>query len=151
MNKENLQEWKQTLLQEIENLKARLAPIETEIRVKQEKLVAIDRLLNLETQPFEAIPALKNNSAARTTDKRKTADVAYEVLKNAGTPMHYRDLYEAILKTGFEVRGEDPAANLIAHISIDPRFKRVKRGTYALKGWRLGGRKQVRKKIKRRI
>lgn len=147
MNKENLQEWKQTLLQEIEDLKARLAPIETEIRVKREKLVAIDRLLNLETQPFEAIPALKNNSAALTTDKRKTADVAYEVLENTGIPMHYRDLYEAILKTGFQVRGEDPAANLIAHISIDPRFKRVKRGTYALKGWRLGGRK---KKLKRR-
>jgi hypothetical protein len=151
MNKENLQEWKQTLLQEIEDLKARLAPIETEIRVKQEKLVAIDRLLNLETQPFEAIPALKNNSAARTTGKRKTADVAYEVLKNAGTPMHYRDLYEAILKTGFEVRGENPAANLIAHVSIDPRFKRVKRGTYALKGWRLARKKASRKKLKRRI
>ena len=82
MNKETLQEWKQTLLQEIEDLKARLAPIETEIRVKQEKLVAIDRLLNLETQPFEVIPALKNNSAARTTGKRKTADVAYVITQN---------------------------------------------------------------------
>ena len=73
-----------------------------------------------------------------STSNRKTSDIAYEVLKNTGIPMYYKDLYEAILQTGFEIRGKDPATNLIAHISPDPRFKRVKRGTYALKEWKSG-------------
>ena len=138
MDQEKLQEWKQTLLQEIKDLNRQLSPLETEIRVRQEKLAAIDRLLNLEIHPIEAISISKNNLNTAVASKRKIRDIAYEVLKNTGIPMYYKDLYEAILQTGFEIRGEDPAANLIAHISIDPRFKRVKRGTYALKGWRLG-------------
>jgi len=132
MEQEKLQEWKLALLQEIENLKAQLAPIEMEIRVKQEKLTAIDRLLSL-----EAVSTSKNNSTATMMDRGKTSDVAYDVLKGAGVPMHYRDLYEAILQAGFEITGKDPATNLIAHISTDPRFKRVKRGTYALKEWKV--------------
>jgi len=138
MEQEKLQEWKQILLKEIEDLKAQLTPLEKEIRVRQEKLAAIDRLLDLEIKPVEAISTSKNNLNTAVGSKRKTSDIAYEVLKKTGIPMYYKDLCEAILRTGFEIRGEDPAANLIAHISIDPRFKRVKRGTYALKGWRVG-------------
>jgi len=138
MEQGKLQEWKQTLLKEIEDLKTQLTPFEREIRIRQEKLAAIDRLLDLEIQPIEAISTSKNNLNVAVVSKRKTSDIAYEVLKKAGIPMYYKDLCKAILQTGFEIRGEDPAANLIAHISIDPRFKRVKRGTYALKGWRLG-------------
>lgn len=142
MDKEKLQEWKQTLLKEIKDLKTQLTPLEMEIRVRQEKLAAIDRLLDLEIHPIETISISKNDLNTAMASKRRTSDIAYEVLKNTGIPMYYKDLYEAISQTGFEIRGEDPAANLIAHISIDPRFKRVKRGTYALKGWKVS-RKQV--------
>ena len=137
MNQEKLQEWKQNLLREIKDLETQLSPLETEIRVRQEKLAAIDRLLNLEIHPIETISISKNNLNTAMADNRKTSDIAYEVLKNTGIPMYYKDLYEAILQTGFEIRGKDPATNLIAHISIDPRFKRVKRGTYALKEWKV--------------
>ena len=142
MEQEKLQEWKQTLLQEITDLKTQLTPLEMKIKVKQEKLAAIDKLLNLEIHPIEAISISKNDLNTAVVSKRKTSDIAYEVLKNTGIPMYYKDLCEAILQAGFEIRGKDPATNLIAHISIDPRFKRVKRGTYALKEWKLR-RKQV--------
>ena len=138
MDQEKLQEWKQILLQEIEGLQAQLAPIETELKVRYEKVAAIDRLLNLEVHPFETISTPQNSSNAITKDKRRVADIAYNVLKDAGSPMYYKDLCAAIMQAGFEIRGQDPATNLIAHISIDPRFKRIKRGTYALKGWKSG-------------
>jgi len=137
MDREKLQEWKQTLLQDIEGLKAQLAPMETELKVKYEKLAAIDRLLNLEAHPLETISTPQNSSNVATKNKKRLADIAYDVLKDAGIPMYYKDLCAAIMKAGFEIRGQDPATNLIAHISIDPRFKRIKRGTYALKGWRM--------------
>lgn len=137
MDQEKLQEWKQALLRDIEALKAQIAPIETELKVKCEKLAAIERLLNLEAHPLETISAPQSSSNIVAKDKKRVADIAYDVLKDAGSPMYYKDLCAAILQKGFEVPGQDPAANLIAHISIDPRFKRVKRGTYALKRWKM--------------
>src|SRR3972149_8853425 len=136
MEREKLQEWKELLLREIKELQARLAPVEREVRVKQEKLAAIERLLDLEAHPFETIPAHTSTSHTVGVNTKKVADVAYEVLREGGRPMHYKDLHKAILQAGFEIRGKDPATNLIAHISGDPRFERVERGTYALKEWK---------------
>ena len=144
MEQEKLREWKDALLQEIKDLQAQLAPVEMELKVKQEKLAAIDRLLDLETHPIEVISAAHNSLVASNT--KKVADVAYQVLKSVGAPMYYRQLNEAITQAGFEVRGKDPATNLIAHISGDPRFQRVKRGTYALKEWKIKGRRTVTQK-----
>jgi vacuolar-type H+-ATPase subunit D/Vma8 len=142
MDREKLQEWKELLLGEIRNLQTQVAPLETELRIRQEKLAAIERLLALEMHPLEAISMSKDSSGSVRMNSKKVADVAYEVLKSADTPMYYRQLYETITQTGFEIHGKDPATNLIAHIGNDPRFERVKRGTYALKEWRT---KQKRK------
>jgi len=150
MDKEKLQEWKRILLQEIKDLKTKLSPLEVEIRIRQEKLASIDKLINLEIRPTEIISMSKNNSNIAAGSNRKTSDVAYEILKNTGNPMYYKDLYEAILQTGFEIRGKDPATNLIAHISIDPRFRRIKRGTYALKEWKLRRKHSATTKISRK-
>jgi hypothetical protein len=146
MERERLQEWKEALLREIKELQAKLAPLEMELRVKEEKLAAIDRLLRLETHPIEAISSTENRPVRAASNTKKVADVAYEVLKKAGTPMYYRQLYEAISQTGFEIHGKDPATNLIAHIGDDPRFKRVKRGTYALKEWKIKKAKRPKRK-----
>lgn len=144
MNKEKLQEWKELLLEEIRSLQTQMAPLETELRIRQEKLAAIERLLALEMRPLEAISVSKDRSSSVRMNTKRVADVAYEVLKDAGIPMYYKQLYEAIVQRGFEIHGKDPATNLIAHIGNDPRFERVKRGTYALKEWK-GKRKRKRK------
>jgi hypothetical protein len=137
MEQEKLREWKETLQREIKDLQARLAPVERELKVKQEQLAAIDRLLDLEAHPIEAISSVgRNSSVGPGSNNKRVADVAYEVLGEVGAPTYYRELCEAIQQTGFEIRGKDPATNLIAHISSDPRFERVKRGTYALREWR---------------
>ena len=135
MEQEKLQEWKEILQREIKDLRAQLAPLETELKVREEKLAAIDRLLNLETHPIEAISGTGNSSASIGSNNKKLSDVAYEVLKSATAPMYYKDLCQAIAQTGFQIGGKDPATNLIAHISKDPRFERVRRGTYALTEW----------------
>jgi hypothetical protein len=143
MEREKLQEWKELLLEEIRRLQTQVAPLETELRIRQEKLTAIERLLDLETHPLEAISASKDSSSSGRMNSKRVADVAYEALKGGGAPMYYKQLYEAIVETGFEIHGKDPPTNLIAHIGNDPRFERVKRGTYALKEWktkkRVGG------------
>ena len=136
MDKEKLQEWKELLVGEIEKLKTQVAPLQTELRIRQEKLAAVQRLLALETHPLEAISMSRDSSGSARMNTKRVADVAYEMLKTTGTPIYYKQLYEAIAQTGFEIHGKDPATNLIAHIGNDPRFERVKRGTYALKEWK---------------
>ena len=147
MERERLQEWKEALLKEVKELRAKLAPLELELKVKEEKLAAIDRLLRLETHPIEAISSSENRPVRTAPNAKKMGDVAYEVLRKVGTPLYYRELCEKISQTGFEIHGKDPATNLIAHIGNDPRFKRVKRGTYALTEWKIkkrGNRKKRR-------
>jgi len=148
MERERLQEWKESLLREIKELQSKLAPLEIELRVKEEKLAAVDRLLQLEIHPDEAVSSPEERQVRAVSNTKKVADVAYEVLKSAGTPLYYRELYEKISRTGFEIHGKDPATNLIAHIGNDPRFERVKRGTYALKEWKI--RKRIGKPKRRR-
>jgi hypothetical protein len=149
MERERLQEWKEALLKEVKELRAKLAPLELELKVKEEKLAAIERLLRLETHPVEALSFAENRPVGAPSNTKKVADVAYEVLRKVGTPLYYRELCEKISQTGFEIHGKDPATNLIAHIGNDSRFDRVKRGTYALKEWKI--RKQnVGRKRKRR-
>ncbi|HXZ95270.1 MAG TPA: winged helix-turn-helix domain-containing protein [Dehalococcoidia bacterium] len=148
MERERLQEWKEALLKEIKELQSKLAPLEIELRVKEEKLAALDRLLQLEIHPDGAVSSLEDRQVRAGSNTKKVADVAYEVLKKAGTPLYYRELYEKISQTGFDIHGKDPATNLIAHIGNDPRFKRVKRGTYALAEWKI--KKRVGKPKRRR-
>lgn len=144
MNRDQLLGWKGNLLKEIEELESKLLPLEREIKLRREKLSSVERLLNLESGSFELASSARSNS--EVANRQKLSDIAYAVLQETNTPMFYRELYKAILKHGFNVPGQDPATNLIAHISKDPRFKRVKRGTYGLKGWRLKGRKLVRRR-----
>ena len=148
MERERLQEWKEAMLREIKELQAKVAPLEMELKVKEEKLAALDRLLQLEMHPDEVVSSLEDRPVRVASNTKKVADVAYEVLKKAGTPMYYRQLFETISQTGFEIHGKDPATNLIAHIGNDPRFERVKRGTYALKEWKI--RKRIGKPKRRR-
>ena len=61
---------------------------------------------------------------------RHFLDRALEILTREGE-LHYEQLLEKLVDSGTTVPGRNPAANLIAHMSRDERFKRVRRGTYA--------------------
>jgi len=131
-------------LKEIEDLESQLLPLEREIKLRREKLSSVERLLNLENSPLESLST--SGSSEEPVNRKKLSDVAYAVLHEANTPMFYKDLCRAISMQGFIIPGQDPATNLIAHISKDPRFKRIRRGTYGLKGWKLKRRKPARRR-----
>lgn len=66
---------------------------------------------------------------------RDIAEHAYRILDARGTPMHYRDVYEAIVAPGRRVAGEDPVANVLAAISNDDRIvsARPRSGLYKVR------------------
>jgi hypothetical protein len=50
--------------------------------------------------------------------------------------MHFRTVYERLVARGVNVPGKNPANNVNAHMSTDPRIENVDRGMWGLKSWR---------------
>lgn len=61
--------------------------------------------------------------------------LAYEVLRAEGKPMHYVDLTSEVLKLR-KTDGKTPAATLRMELAEDHRFVKVKRGIYGLSEWK---------------
>ena len=68
-------------------------------------------------------------------DKPTEADIAYEVLKANGNPMHYHNLIEEVLRhLGISQEAIRIAAAL-TQINLDTRFTFLGRGEWGLKVW----------------
>lgn len=68
-------------------------------------------------------------------DKPSEADVAYEVLKAQGNPMHYHNLIEEVLqRLGISQEAIRIAAAL-TQINLDTRFTFLGQGEWGLKAW----------------
>lgn len=62
------------------------------------------------------------------------ANLAYDVLREKGKPMHHVDITKEVLKTK-ETKGKTPHQTLRVIIAKDERFEKVDRGIYGLKEW----------------
>lgn len=70
-------------------------------------------------------------------------EAAYQVLRDAGKPMHYRKITELVLERGlWETDGQTPWATLNARLAVDiknhqeeSRFLRVDPGVFSLREW----------------
>lgn len=68
-------------------------------------------------------------------EKLTEADIAYEILKANGKPMHYRDLIkEVLLRLGISQDAIRMAAAL-TQINLDTRFYFLGRGEWGLRAW----------------
>lgn len=132
---EILQEKRRQVVADIERLRADAAGIATTLSTRENQLRNIDDLLAMEDGTAESKRA---GAAALGPQTRSTRfiDAAYEVLGRVGKPTHYRVLAQNLANDNVHVPGQDPAANLLAHISRDPRFGRAgHRGMYGLADW----------------
>ncbi len=122
--------WREELAGQVEQLRRRQAELLDEISNKEAQLRNINQLLEGEGYPIDE---------SRVADGRKEgslADRAFAFLKETDKPWYYRELAERLKEVGVHIPGNDRAANLLAHISRDERFQRVKRGTYGLTEWK---------------
>jgi hypothetical protein len=121
------------VLGEIETLRQRVVELSSRLTVKENQLRNIDDLLRLET-PSDATASPSNGIGVPV--RAKIRDRAYEALKERGVPLHYRELATRLAQSDVYIPGQDPAANLIAHLSRDARFLRTEgRGMYGLVEW----------------
>jgi len=131
----SLREYGEALRRRMGDLEAQISPLTQALAEARIQLQALETLLSASDPDYAK---LRNASVHGRTGRAAewgVADAAYDTLAAVRQPMHYRDLYATMVDRGAKVRGKDPAANVIAHINVDPRFIRVSRGTYALKEW----------------
>ncbi|MGB3330965.1 MAG: HTH domain-containing protein [Thermomicrobiales bacterium] len=84
-----------------------------------------------------AISKQKDESEPEATTPKELANLIYEVLEEAGEPLHYGIIHDRILARGIEIPGKDTKRNVNAHLSNDQRFERLGKGIWRLKreGW----------------
>lgn len=68
-------------------------------------------------------------------DKPTEADIAYEVLKAQGKPMHYHNLIEEVLRRLGISQEAIRIAAALTQINLDTRFSFLGRGEWGLKVW----------------
>ncbi len=122
--------WRDELEGQMDRLREQQAELSDEVSKKEAQLRNIYQLLE-----SEGCPTTKSK-AADAGKGGSLADRAFAILEETGKPWYYRELAEKLREIGVHISGNDRAANLLAHIGRDERFKRVKRGTYALSEWK---------------
>lgn len=80
-----------------------------------------------------------------TKETRSEADIAYEILRRAGSPIHFRDLINQVLaEKGGPIYSRGHAmAEVHTQVNIDSRFFHVGKGAWGLVEWtpqRVSGR-----------
>jgi DNA-directed RNA polymerase subunit delta len=70
-------------------------------------------------------------------DSRSEADIAYQILRKTGAPMHFRELIEQVLtEKGGPIYSRGYAmAEVHTQINIDSRFNHVGKGSWGLTEW----------------
>ena len=70
-------------------------------------------------------------------EKRSEADIAYQILRKAGGPIHFRDLINQVLaEKGDPVYSRGHAmAEVHTQINIDSRFYHMGKGNWGLAEW----------------
>jgi len=132
-----------SLMEQIRAFDSSIAEVQAEFATKLEELHSnkktaeealshIQALLKIETKSLESETVL----TPKADDTISITDSALSLLQESHQPMHYKDIASTLKARGLQISGIDPAATLLSRISRDERFKRVKRGTYGLKGWR---------------
>ena len=70
--------------------------------------------------------------AAPSPPARTARNALVEILREAETPLHYRQLLELLRQRGVMVGGQDAAASVRSHLSHDERFVPVGNGLWDL-------------------
>ena len=70
-------------------------------------------------------------SEPRRQHSRDMRDAMVDILAREG-PLHRRVIHKRLVEMGVRIGGQDPVNNVGAHLSIDPRFKRVGGGIWDL-------------------
>jgi hypothetical protein len=131
---QDIDEWRQRLRNELSELERQTTPLLAHMRQLKQQLDLLDKLADVtargaSTEPSESGAA---GSLPSTPVGQSLTEVVFEILRQAGEPLHISVIREKYLASGHQIPGKGNESNLIAYMVRDPRFARVAKGTYTL-------------------
>ncbi len=128
--------------EEVTQAQSGLADAERELRLLIElaemRGIQLPESLGLPTSQEEGRNGAPESTRRGTRGKASLLAAVIEILTERGEPMQIRELMAAVQERDVTIPGRGQQANLIAHISRDPRIFRPRRGFYALREWEGG-------------
>lgn len=129
---QELQKKRDRLEEEIKTIKKYLELAETLYRVEQEKSRVAARG---ERPPGEGDRDRADQSQEILLGRTKyfgmsVPQAAAVLLKEAGTPMHARELYRKLLEGGMRIRAKTPITSIAISLRRDKRFRKVAPNTF---------------------
>jgi hypothetical protein len=138
---DELTRWERELIEEQERIARELEPLLSRRDQLRAKLELIHRLKGLEQDATQQVGQTQSSKVVRPNAFAASRTVAsdlqaavFNVLRQAGKPLHVREIREALQTQGVTIPGKGTDANIIVHLRRAPDvFERKRRGIYSLK------------------
>jgi len=99
-------------------------------------MVEIDKQAEALRVTHEYLAQLHDEAQAETAVPAKSLrNEMVQILRDTGKPLHYTELRNQLENRGVSINGVDKAKTVGAHLSNDPRFKKLGKGMWALASW----------------
>jgi hypothetical protein len=141
---QTLLSWKQDIETALLQLRQKQKETAEAILRSESQLRNINELLQAEGY------SVGERVASQEASTASVAEAAYELIKEIGHPVHYREISERLSQSGTMVPGQNPEANLLSYLVRDRRFQWIARGTYALAEWKMRSKPRKRRARKAR-
>lgn len=155
----SLHVWKESLMQEIEALRADLRAKKIDLAKADERLALVTKLIEVETRARSDVPDMggeiggtppPTQSVAKGPKAQGLEDAVEEILRASGKPLHVSSIRAELLTQGVAIPGRGDDANIIVRLRRnEDRFTRTARGTYALAEWGIAPLKSKTRKRRR--
>lgn len=136
---QELQKKRDRLEEEIKTIKKYLELAETLYRVEQEKARVSARPLPIEGErdkgrnPLDVPDQSQEILLGRTKYfGMSVPQAASLLLREAGTPMHAKEVYRKLAEGGVRIRGKTPVTSIAISLRRDKRFRKVAPNTFEL-------------------
>ena len=126
-------------LQELQNKRDR---IDDEIATIKKYLELAETLHRLEAGRAK-LPALPSQVVTDVTDQSReillgrskyvgmsVSEAAYQILRDAGSAMHAKDLYHRLVEGGLRIKAKAPVTSIATSLKRDRRFRKVAPNTF---------------------
>jgi hypothetical protein len=138
---DELRRWRDEAASQLERAQQDLQSSQRRVDEARERLMLLDRLLAVEGDER------RSDIATTAPASSDLLDVCERIMRQAGRPLHIRDLHAALLSEGVTLPGRGTEANLIVRLQrSNGRFLRTGRGTYAPASFGVPERRPMRRR-----
>jgi hypothetical protein len=139
-----LSQWRDQVAKDLEQARQELVEVQKRVREGEQRLELVSGLLALEEGASSS--AVEARPVSSSED---LLDACEQISREAGRPLHIRELHAALVERGVPLPGRGAEANLIVRLQrSEGRFVRVGRGLYAAASLGLSEVKPMRKRLR---